>query len=265
VTHKTLGQPSRLPDPPTRCLSTPPPALPPGPPRQPWQHLTRAQPLLPPLRPGLWPPAERSCWPCAWARTQSPAGGHPAPSHQRTRTACHAPQSDSPQPPFTHPKPAPDCRLGVCCIDFLPAREHARMAARAAAPHRRRRPQQHLRDGHPVGGMVRAQQRLQVGAPHKGGGAPVQALRQHLQQAHGDVAVGEGQPLQQEAAGGGGGGCKVWGGVQGARQGAGEWARAARGRKASKRGLAVQAAGAGQAGQCSRGARRGGASSRRLG
>jgi len=37
---------------------------------------------------------------------------------------------------------------------------------------------------------------------HKGGRAPVQLLRHHLQQPEGDVAVREAEPLQQEAPAG---------------------------------------------------------------
>ncbi len=62
--------------------------------------------------------------------------------------------------------------------------------------------QEHLREPHPVLAPGAGQERLRVGAaPVRAGQALVDALGGPLQQAHGDVAVQEGQPLQEEAPG----------------------------------------------------------------
>ena len=56
-----------------------------------------------------------------------------------------------------------------------------------------------MQPAHPVGGMVRREQGLQVVAADVGGRAPVEHGGGVLQQSHRHVAVAEAQPLEQEA------------------------------------------------------------------
>eukprot|EP00760_Papus_ankaliazontas_P038163 PhM_4_TR8895/c0_g1_i1/m.88147 len=75
---------------------------------------------------------------------------------------------------------------------------HVRLVLRREGEGARNRPQQHLREVHPILHVVARHERLQVIAPNKRRRTLVHALRQRLEKADGDVAVEEAQPLEQE-------------------------------------------------------------------